>query len=228
MRILVLDHTTALGTAAAEHLSGHGFRVEHGSADRAGLQLAGRGPIDCLILVGNAARTDNIGPSDDIRAVCGRDLPVIVIEDSTSIERTLAWFSIGIDDHLSSRFDLRELEARIRAVHRRARHAQADHALTIADLQHNPATCQTWRAGRPVRLGRAGRQILRLLMSESPNVVSRKRLEFEIWGHKVPPRDLLRSHLSTLRLAVDGFEQQKLIHTVHRVGVRLAPPSANE
>ena len=70
-------------------------------------------------------------------------------------------------------------------------------------------------------LGEASIDWLQLLMSESPRVVSRDRLERVIWGERVPERDLLRSHMSLLRKAIDHEHAHKLIQTVHGTGFRL-------
>ena len=62
-------------------------------------------------------------------------------------------------------------------------------------------------------------------MRASPSVVSRQRLEETLWGDTLPDADLLRSHMYELRRAVDARFASKLIHTVPRIGYRLAADS---
>ena len=66
------------------------------------------------------------------------------------------------------------------------------------------------------------------MMQASPAVVSRERLERELWGDSPPDGDMLRSHIYELRRAVDGPFAVKLIHTLPRVGYRLAVPGAGK
>jgi DNA-binding winged helix-turn-helix (wHTH) protein len=59
-------------------------------------------------------------------------------------------------------------------------------------------------------------------MQESPNVVTKDRLEDLLWGEDRPQKDLLRTHIYELRKAIDTGHAQKLLQTIPRVGYRLA------
>lgn len=59
-------------------------------------------------------------------------------------------------------------------------------------------------------------------MRASPAAVSRGELEYALWGEEPPDGDLLRSHVYELRRQVDGPFATRLIHTLPRVGYRLA------
>ena len=65
-------------------------------------------------------------------------------------------------------------------------------------------------------------ELLEVLMRASPGAVTRQQLEFALWGDEPPDGDLLRSHVYELRRSVDGPFADKLIHTLPRVGYRLA------
>ena len=56
----------------------------------------------------------------------------------------------------------------------------------------------------------------------SPAAVSRHQLEYALWGDEPPDGDMLRSHIYELRRSVDGGQAVKLIHTIPRVGYRIA------
>lgn len=61
-------------------------------------------------------------------------------------------------------------------------------------------------------------------MRESPKIVTRERLEAEIWGDDAPDSDTLRSHLYNLRKSIDKPFQSQLMHTVPGVGYKLCQP----
>ena len=65
-------------------------------------------------------------------------------------------------------------------------------------------------------------------MRASPGAVSRGELEYALWGDEPPQGDLLRSHVYELRRVVDGPFERKLIHTLPRIGYRLALASPEE
>jgi DNA-binding response OmpR family regulator len=112
---------------------------------------------------------------------------------------------------------------RLEALIRRARRGVGGPAVIgVADLRYDALTHEVWRSERRIPLGRIGCKLLELLLRQAPAVVSRDRLEFEIWGDEVPDGDQLRSHISMLRRAVDRPFAVKLIHTVHGTGYRIA------
>jgi DNA-binding winged helix-turn-helix (wHTH) protein len=86
----------------------------------------------------------------------------------------------------------------------------------------NRSTLQVHRAGRRVDLNPAGMTLLKRLMEEAPAVVSREDLETLLWADERPDGDALRSHLYKLRQAIDRPFDRPLIHTVHRIGYRIA------
>ena len=123
--------------------------------------------------------------------------------------------------YLVKPFAMQELEMRLEALYRRASSEVCGQVLTVGDLVANVKTLEIARAGRPIELTRVGRKILLHLMRASPALVSRAELEYAIWGHDQPFSDVLRSHMYTLRRAVDQPFQQKLLHTVRGLGYRL-------
>ena len=78
------------------------------------------------------------------------------------------------------------------------------------------------REGQVLKLSPTAFRILRILMRESPKVVSREQLEKELWGDLVPDSDALRSHLYNLRKIIDKPFDRPLLHTVQSAGYRIA------
>src|SRR5690606_37796266 len=99
---------------------------------------------------------------------------------------------------------------------------KADNLLKVGDLTMNKSTRQVHRAGRRIDLTPAGMRLLQRLMEEAPSVVARSNLEALLWADERPDGDALRSHLYKLRQAIDRPFDRTLIHTVHRIGYRIA------
>jgi DNA-binding response OmpR family regulator len=132
----------------------------------------------------------------------------------------LEGFNAGADDYLVKPFELEELSARVQALVRRS-DPTGKKPLQVGDLELDTGKRQVQRAGRPIELNRACLKILTMLMRASPNVVSRKEIEYALWSDMPPGSDVLRSHIYTLRRAVDKPFNRPLIQTVHGIGYKL-------
>ncbi len=66
--------------------------------------------------------------------------------------------------------------------------------------------------------------MLKVLMQHAPNVVTREDLEYQIWGDDRPDSDALRTHIHSLRQALDKDEAYPMLHTVPGIGFQLVTP----
>jgi DNA-binding response OmpR family regulator len=119
-------------------------------------------------------------------------------------------------------FALREVEARLRALVRRAQVREGPTALQVGDLSFDPGTLKVKRGGRTVELPPIPLKILEILMRHSPRVLPREELERGIWGDSPPDSDALRAHLHILRNAIDKQADRPLIRTLRGIGYQLS------
>jgi DNA-binding response OmpR family regulator len=82
-------------------------------------------------------------------------------------------------------------------------------------------TREVLRGDRRLALTNMGFAILEKLMRQSPAIVSRADLEFHLWGDEPPGSDSLRTHIASLRAAVDPPDLPPLLHTHRGVGFQL-------
>jgi DNA-binding response OmpR family regulator len=149
-------------------------------------------------------------------------VPVILLTARHELPDKIAGFRAGADDYLTKPFELAELEVRLDALVARANGRATVRELRVGDLRLDLLTHEATRAGHAIHLYPACRTLLRVLMQASPAAVTREALEDALWGDHRPESDLLRSHVYDLRRAVDGSATVKLIHTLPRVGYRIA------
>ena len=130
----------------------------------------------------------------------------------------------GADDYMVKPYSLIELEARIVALNRRSSKRSAGKALSFGDLIVDLGTRHVSRSGATVELPPLSFKLLAALMRAAPELVLREDLEYELWQDDPPMSDALRTHVHSLRQAIDNPfpERAPILITVPGVGYRLA------
>ena len=63
-------------------------------------------------------------------------------------------------------------------------------------------------------------------MRASPNAVSRRDLEYALWGDQAPQSDPLRSHIHELRRELDKNFTGKMLRTLRGIGYAIRDPES--
>ncbi|HAV71927.1 MAG TPA: DNA-binding response regulator [Stenotrophomonas sp.] len=226
MRLLVIEDNRQLVANLFDYFESRGHVLDVAPDGVTGLHLAVSQPYDALILDWMLPRMEGPEVLRRLRADHGSEVPVIMLTARDELPDKIAGFRAGADDYLTKPFALPELEVRLEALMVRAKGRNPRRLLEVADLKLDLATLEAQRDGKPLHLYPACRKLLEVLMRASPGAVTRQQLEFALWGDELPDGDLLRSHVYELRRSVDGPFQQKLIHTLPRVGYRLGVSAA--
>jgi len=222
MRLLLIEDNQNLVANLFDYLEPRGHVVDAAPDGRTGLHLASTQTYDVIILDWMLPRLDGPGVLAALRNESGSDVPVIMLTARDELPDKIAGFRAGADDYLTKPFALPELEVRLEALVARAQGRGRTRVLEVADLRFDLATLEVTRGGRLLHLYPACRRLLQELMQASPAAVTRERLEHVLWGDEPPDGDMLRSHIYELRRSVDSGFSLKLIHTLPRVGYRLA------
>lgn len=219
--LLVEDHK-GIAESVADYLQQKGYAIDHAADGVTGLHLAVSNNYDVIIADVMLPGMDGIAMCKKLRDDARKDTPLLMLTARDTVDDKLAGLEAGADDYLVKPFEVRELEARIRAVLRRQRGAVAAETLRVADLVLDMSTMTVTRAGKQLKLMPIGIKLLAILMRASPKIVSRQQLEREVWGDLLPDSDTLRSHLYALRRVIDKQFDKPLLHTIPGIGFRLA------
>ena len=222
LSVLVIEDQLDIAANIWDFLERRGHRVDHAADGRSGLQAALRGQADVIVLDLGLPRLDGLDLCRQLRAA-GHGVPVLILTARDTLDDKLRGFAEGADDYLVKPFAMRELEARIRAVHRRGKPAPVA-TLRVGDLSFDPAAMLATRGARRATLTRAQAQLLELLMRESPRVVAREALIRAVWGEQGGDAAALQTHVYDLRGLIDRGEEHPMIQTVHGLGYRLLAP----
>jgi DNA-binding response OmpR family regulator len=221
IRVLIVEDNRDICKNIAAYLEMHDYVMDFAYDGISAMHVALTNPFDVIVLDVMLPGMDGMNFCRKLRLDARLATPVLMLTARDTLDDKLEGFKAGADDYLVKPFALQELHARIQALYKRS-HRNTDDLLTVGDLTMSRSTLQVHRAGRRIDLTPAGMRLLQRLMEMAPSVVARDDLETLLWADERPDGDALRSHLYKLRQAVDRPFNRSLIHTVHRIGYRIA------
>lgn len=218
--VLVVDDEEYIRDLVASALRLAGFGARSVATARHALAAIASDRPDLVVL--------DIGMPDlDGYEVCRRlrtagDLtPVVFLTARDAVDDRLTGFAHGGDDYLTKPFSLEELVARVQAVLRRSfgdRPERPDRRLRYGDLELDDAGLRVTRAGQPLQLSPTELKLLRYLLANREQVVSRAQIVSAVWDDDVDPESgIVENYISYLRRKVDDG-QAPLLHTVRGFG----------
>jgi two-component system, OmpR family, response regulator len=150
--------------------------------------------------------------------------PILFLTARDAAEDRIGGLRAGGDDYVTKPFNLEELVLRIQAVLRRTGGHRPDGLLVVDDLELDPDSHEVTRDGRPVPLSPTEFSLLRVLMTNAGQVLSREQLLDQVWHYDFDGDDsIVATYISYLRRKIDTGEP-KLIHTVRGTGYVLRRP----
>lgn len=226
MYILVIEDNPDLAANLCDYLEAKGHQVDVAGDGITGLHLAVSKDFDAIVLDLILPGMDGLTLCHKLREEARRETPVLMLTARDALDDRVAGLDAGADDYVLKPFALREIEARLKALTRRARGTTTMQTLRVGDLEYDPALLRLRRGKRTFSLPPIPLKLLDALLRASPRVVRREELERAAWGDNPPDSDALRAHMHVLRNAVDGAGEAPLITTVRGFGYRIAEPDA--
>ncbi len=224
IRVLIVEDNRDICENIANYLEQHRYIVDFAYDGIRAMHLALTHAFDVMVLDLMLPGMDGLSFCKKLRAEAQLNTPVLMLTARDTLDDKLMGFEAGADDYLVKPFALQELHMRLQALYKRS-HSNMNNLLTVGELTLNKSTLQVHRSGKLIELNPTGMKLLQRLMEESPTVVTRDTLETLLWADERPDGDALRSHMYKLRQAIDKPFANSLIHTVHRIGYRVAEES---
>lgn len=145
-------------------------------------------------------------------------VPVIMLTARAAEMDKVAGLEQGADDYITKPFGLMELQARVKAVLRRAHSTPSEAVLKYEDLEIDTAAREVRRGGELVELTYKEFELLRLLVSRKGTVLTRDEILTNVWGYEFSGETrTVDMHIKALRRKLgDGY-----ITTVRGVGYKV-------
>jgi len=226
-QLLLVEDDVSIRGALIRALTDRGHAVTSMPTAMAALQHVLNSPPDLILLDLGLPDLDGYEALRMMRAVS--PVPVMVVtarDDETEIIRAL---DAGADDYVVKPFGAGQIDARIRAVLRRAGHPESGAAgpLEVGGLWLDPEGYVATLDDTPLDLSRREFDLLHYLALRAGQVVTRRDLLTHVWRMPYGGADkTVDVHVSWLRRKLGETAQHpRYLHTVRGVGIKLSPPS---
>jgi two-component system response regulator MprA len=225
VKVLVVDDDRALRDALRRALSLDGHDVEVAENGQHGLsRIATVGP-DAVVLDVGMPDIDGLEVCRRLRSA-GNRVPVLMLTAREAVEDRIEGLDAGADDYLVKPFDVGELQARLRALLRRAgSDNDGERALEFGELRLDVDRHGVMVGERFVELTRTEFQLLELLLRNPRHVLTHDVIYQRVWGYDFGPgANALRVYVGYLRRKLEEAGARPLIHTLRGVGYVLREP----
>jgi DNA-binding response OmpR family regulator len=227
VQLLLVEDDVSIRGALIRALTERGHAVTSTSSAMAALQQIHQAPPDLVLLDLGLPDLGGYEALRMLRAIS--KVPVVVItarDDEATIIRVL---DAGADDYVVKPFGGGQIEARIRAVLRRADagRPEAPGPLTVGSLRLDADAHEATLDGARLDLSRREFDLLHYLVAHAGQVVTKRDLLTHVWQLPYGGADkTVDVHMSWLRRKLGETAQQpRYLHTVRGVGIKLTAPS---
>jgi len=216
IRVLLMTTELPLAEDLAQGLAPHGFHLRYTVSREACLAALRTSPADLLLLAG-----------EDGRAFCrqlrtqGNDLPVVLLSERDDMTARVAALDAGASDLVGLPINLNDLLISMRSQLQRPRPVN-DQILEFLDVRLNLVTREVWRKDRPIECTTKEYDLLRFLMENPQQVLSREQILQQVWGAEFTGEsNIIEVYIRYLRLKLEHDGERKIIQTVRGIGYAL-------
>jgi DNA-binding response OmpR family regulator len=222
--IVIIEDEQRIRELVSRVLADRGYEVRASATAMDGLQSVVNTSPDVVILDMGLPDLDGSELLKMIRAVS--DVPIIVATARGEDGEIVGTLDAGADDYLVKPFSVEQLEARVRAVLRRATIKTPGEPIRIGELMIDDAAREVSLDGRRLQLSPKEFDLLCYLAERPDEVVSKQQLLAEVWRQPFGGSDkTVDVHLSWLRKKLgETAAESRYLQTVHGVGVKLVTP----
>lgn len=182
MRILIIEDNQRLAESVQDILKQSWFDSDICTDGNTGSYLMETGKYDAVILDIMLPGKDGLMILRENRAK-GNQVPVLLLTAKSEVPDRVLGLNSGADYYLTKPFDGQELIAVMKAIVRRQGEILPD-CLTFGNLSLNQSTYCLSGPEKKIQLGRKEYEIIRILMVNKENVVSKETLLQKVWGNE--------------------------------------------
>ena len=225
--LLIIEDDDNISTAIEEYFSRAGYAVSTAPDGIAGIEAAVKNRPDVVVLDLMLPKMDGLAVCKELRQK-NPQMPILMLTAKDDVVDKVLGLEMGADDYITKPFSLRELEARIKSVLRRARamaasgDGQDETPIVFGHLRIDPLRREVTISERQVELTPKEFDLLRLFAANPGRVFPRKYLLEKIWDYSYEGYDrTIDSHINRLRSKIEeNPDNPQLVLTVWGIGYK--------
>ena len=220
MRVLVVEDDLDLIELLAEGLSMYGYAVDKATDGEQAIDMAYVETYDVIVLDINLPKKDGFEVLEEIRDF-NKEVNVIMLTARSDIDDRVRGLDFGANDYMVKPFDLKELDARMRALLRRKSVTEAP-ILEAGDMTFDTTTREAFVGNQKLNLTQKETGILEYLFLNKEKYVSSEELIEHVWDANADSfSNSVRVHMSSLRKKIKKASGENKIENVIGKGYRI-------
>ncbi|MDK0905221.1 response regulator transcription factor [Clostridium perfringens] len=150
------------------------------------------------------------------------DIPVMMITAKGEEFDKVLGLELGADDYITKPFSIRELMARVKALLRRSNVKKEENIIKFGDVVVNFKTREVTKGTENVELTLKEFELLKLLIKNKGNILTRELLLDKIWGYEyIGETRTVDVHIRHLRKKIESDDKNpQYIQTIRGVGYK--------
>ncbi len=221
MRLLIVEDEVRLAAALQRGLATEGFAVDLAHDGVTGLEMAGAGGYDAVVLDVMLPRMSGYRVCQELRAARNW-VPVLMLSAKDGEYDQADGLDVGADDYLTKPFSFVVLVARLRALIRRGAPPRPA-VLSAGDLTLDPASRRVSRGDVEIPLTAREYGVLEYLLRRAGEVVSKVDIIQHVWdAHYDGDPNVVEVYVGYLRRKIDVPFGRRALRTVRGAGYLLA------
>lgn len=224
--ILLVEDEENLQEALKLNLELEGFEVTGCFDGNSALKYVQKEHFDLIILDVMLPEIDGITVCETIR-LSHPDIPILILSAKNSSADRVLGLKKGADDYLTKPFNLEELLLRVKKLLRKGKQIQEKQPLPeIYQFGKNKIDFKalecTGRTGKKLALTKKEAMLLKLLIENKNEVVTREKILQSVWGYNVYPttRTIDNFILNFRKYFEEDSRKPQYFHSVRGVGYK--------
>lgn len=220
MRVLVVEDDLDLINLLEEGLTMYGYAVDKAINGEEAIEMAYIENYDIVILDINLPKKDGFEVLDEIRKF-NQEVNIIMLTARSDIDDRVKGLDFGANDYMVKPFDLKELDARMRALLRRKSVTEST-ILEAGNMKFDTATREAFVDDQKINLTQKETGILEYLFLNKERFVSSEELIDHVWDSNADSfSNSVRVHMSSLRKKIKELSGENKIQNVIGKGYRI-------
>jgi DNA-binding response OmpR family regulator len=217
MRVKLIEDHSELAALIKKGLEARDFRVDISATGENGLEALEALNFDAVILDLGLPDQDGLVVLQSLRRK-HPSIPVLILTSRVRISDVVDGLDAGADDYMTKPFEMRELEARLRALLRRPSTALGT-ILSVGDIEFDAGARQVRIGGSTVTMSRREMEVLELLIRRADRTVPKSLIEDNLYGMgETLSSNSVEVLIHRLRRRLQDAGSNAAIETVHGVG----------